>query len=195
MIDLTPIDVRRKIHDLPRRMFGGVDPDRTGDFLVTVAEAMEELVEENRILADRVEHLEEVVDLHEGREEAIVQAMTMAEELREEALEQAKREASVIVKRAKAEAEDLRVQANDALAAAREQLRRLHARRGQLVFSFRSFLRHELNELDSMDRTLRERAEEAGFSDLLDDLDPTPADTGHRASEGDDEPGSHTAAE
>lgn len=171
MLDLTPVDIRQKQYDFQRR-FRGWDPEQVGQFLDEVADAMERLVEENRLLGERVAHLEEINRIRAEREQSVVQALTMAEELREESREAAEREASLLIARAQNEAHDIRLRAAEALEAARQELRRLHARRSQLVWSYRSFLQHELGEVESLDRQLRARAEDAGFADLYGDIDP-----------------------
>lgn len=172
MFDLTPIDIRQKQYDFSRQ-FRGFARHEVAAFLDTVAEAMERLVEENRMFAEQIERLEELNRVREEREQLVVQALTMAEELREESRESAEREAALLIRRAQNEAHELRLQAAEALEAAREELRRLHARRSQLIWSFRSFLQHELGELESLDRSFRARAAEAGFSDLFNEIDPS----------------------
>ena len=52
MIDLTPLEVRKKKGDF-RRGFRGYDAELVNDFLDLVADRMEELVRENMSLAER----------------------------------------------------------------------------------------------------------------------------------------------
>lgn len=159
MLDLTPNDVRSKRHDLPYRL-RGYDPETVDSFLDLVADSMEQLIEENRILAERLANVEEQLKQYQEREQAIVQALTLAEDLREERRLQVEREAELIRSHAQQDAERVRLEAQKALEEAREELRRLQARRRQLIWSFRTFLQRELSELEVMERTLRDRGEE-----------------------------------
>lgn len=161
MLDLTPNDVRTKRHDLPYRL-RGYDPAIVDDFLHQVADTMERLVEENRILADRLTNAEEQLQQYREREQTIVQTLTLAEEMREERRLQTEQEADLIRSQALNDAERIRMEAHMALEEARDELRRLHARRVQLLNSWQAFLRHELSETEIMGSMLRQRGEDIG---------------------------------
>ena len=77
MIDLTPLDVRKKHEDF-KRIMRGFDPQEVQVFLEMVAERMEELVRENIQLRERSEALQQQVDSQTGREQAVQDALVMA---------------------------------------------------------------------------------------------------------------------
>ena len=65
MIDLTPLDVRKKRGDFGRGV-RGYNPQEVDGFLELVAERLEELVKENITLRERAERLAEQVSAQTG---------------------------------------------------------------------------------------------------------------------------------
>ena len=107
MIDLTPLDVRKKRGDF-RRILRGYDPGEVDGFLQAVEARMESLVMENLALTDRVQRLVSQLEALEGREKAVQEALVTAQKLREDVQDQSKREASSLREQAAREAEALR---------------------------------------------------------------------------------------
>jgi len=103
MIDLTPLDVRKKSGDFPKTL-RGYDPAAVDDFLGLVAERLEGLVKSNMLLGERVERLQEQVSSQEGRERAVQEALVTAQELRQELGSQAQREAKLMLEEAESKA-------------------------------------------------------------------------------------------
>jgi len=146
MIDLTPLDVRKKKGDF-RRVVRGYDPGQVDDFLDLIAERLEELVRRNMELTERSTQLERHVAENREREKALTEALVTAQEFREDLQRQAAREAELLRREAEAEAERIRnaaVQEREGYAA---ELRRLRARREQFLRSYRAFLERELAEI------------------------------------------------
>ena len=94
MIDLTPLDVRKKRGDFGKTL-RGYDAEEVDTFLELVSERMEELVKENFQLSERTERLTEQVSAQEGREKAVQEALVTAQALREDVKQQALREAEL----------------------------------------------------------------------------------------------------
>src|SRR5687768_18580626 len=83
MIDLTPLEVRKKKGDF-RRQMRGYDPALVDDFLDLVADRLEQLVRENLTIKERIPMLEtQVADFRE-REKALTDALLTAQERSEE---------------------------------------------------------------------------------------------------------------
>jgi len=106
MIDLTPLDIRKKKGDFSRGL-RGYDSQEVDTFLDMAAERLEELVRDNLSLRERVAHLSEKVEGQEGRERAVQEALVTAQALREEITGQARREAELIRQEAEAESRRL----------------------------------------------------------------------------------------
>lgn len=146
MIDLTPIDVRKKKGDFGRAI-RGYDVAEVDLFLDLVADRMEELVTESRRLQERVGQLETQMKEYRDREQALTEAVVSAQELRDDLRRQATQEAETLRRQAEVEAERIRLEALQSREAEEDGLRRLRARRMQLLRTFRSFLERELAEL------------------------------------------------
>ena len=146
MIDLTPIDVRKKKGDF-KRAVRGYDTDLVDDFLDLVAERLEELVKQNMSLTDRLARLEEQVGEYRQRDKALTEALVTAQEVREEVRRQAEKEAELVRREAEADAQRVRAEIAASFEREEDNLRRLRARRLQMIQSFRNFLERELSEL------------------------------------------------
>lgn len=104
MIDLTPLDVRKKRGDFKRGL-RGYDTVEVDTFLELVAERMEELVRDKLALEERVELLDGQVQSQAGREKAVNDALVTAQQLREDIQGQARREADAVIDDARRMAE------------------------------------------------------------------------------------------
>jgi cell division initiation protein len=158
MIDLTPLEVRKKKEDF-RRALRGYEPVDVDTFLDLVADRMEQLVRENLALSEKAGRLEEEIAAYRERERALTDALVSAQEMREELRRQAARDAEELRRAAEAEAERLRDGVRQALQREETALRELRARRARLVQEYRAMLERELNELSVLLQTL-EIAEE-----------------------------------
>ncbi len=194
MIDLTPLEVRQKKGDF-RRAFRGYDIALVNDFLDLVADRMEELVKENMALQDRLEGIDEELDAYREKERALVDALMAAERIRDDARANAEKEASLLFKEAELEAERHRTAVAQALAYEEAAIRRVQARRAQLIREFRSFLERELGELQVIEDSLElsgqaeDRGdEEAANHDEAEDTagDPGPEEADEPAAEAED---------
>jgi DivIVA domain-containing protein len=92
MIDLTPLDVRKKKGDF-RKGLRGYEIAEVDSFLDLVAERMEELVRENALLKERSSQLADGLNAFRSREQAMNEALVSAQQLREEIRAQTQREA------------------------------------------------------------------------------------------------------
>jgi DivIVA domain-containing protein len=77
MIDLTPLDVRKKKGDF-RKVMRGYDPDAVDNFLDEVVGRMEELVRENSSLSARFASMTEAIADYRERERAMNEALVSA---------------------------------------------------------------------------------------------------------------------
>jgi cell division initiation protein len=161
MIDLTPLDVRKKKGDF-RRGLRGYEIEPVDAFLELAADRLEELVRENLALRERVASLQETVGSYRGREQAMNEALVSAQQLREEIRQQAGREAELVVREGRAEAERILAEARQQAGVAAEATRRLHAEQAKFLRAFRSLVERQLAELEQEEeQLLRSRTGEA----------------------------------
>jgi DivIVA domain-containing protein len=147
MIDLTPLDVRKKKGDF-RRTVRGYDPELVDDFLDMVAERLEELVKQNVALTERAEHLQEQVASYRDRERALNEALVTAQQLRSEAQAQADREADLVRREAQSQAERIVEEGHRSRRELSRQIEALEARKLQFMRAFRTLLERYLSELE-----------------------------------------------
>lgn len=157
MIDLTPLDVRKKKGDF-RRAVRGYDTELVDDFLDMVAERLEELVKQNVALSERAEHLQEQVASYREREKALNEALVTAQQLRSEAQAQADREAELIRREAQSQAERIVEEGQRSYREIARDIEALHTRRRQFVRAFGTLLERYLSELEVEEARLSESA-------------------------------------
>ncbi|HEX6062694.1 MAG TPA: DivIVA domain-containing protein [Longimicrobiales bacterium] len=153
MIDLTPLEVRKKKGDF-RRGMRGYDPQSVDDFLDVVADRMEQLVREHAAMSERLSRVEDQVNDYRERERALTEALVTAQEMREEMRKQIEREVELKRREAEQDAETIRAEAVHSREREEESLRTLRARQTQFLQSYRSFLERELTELAVMAESL-----------------------------------------
>jgi cell division initiation protein len=146
MMDLTPLDVRKKKDDL-RRTMRGYDPVQVDGFLDLVADRLDLLVQEGMRLKEEVKLLRERLAGFEERERALNEALIAAQELREEARQQADRQAGLRLREADQQAEKVVADARRAAEDSERALADLHARRASFLRGMRSLLDRFLEDV------------------------------------------------
>jgi DivIVA domain-containing protein len=155
MIDLTPLDVRKKKGDF-RRTMRGYDAESVDDFLDQVADRLEEVVRENYGLREKATQLSQAITSYRERERAMNEALISAQQLREETRLQAEREAELTLREARVEAERLLDDARRRLTLVEESLRRVQSQRGQYLRGLRTLLERHLDEVSVEEDRLSE---------------------------------------
>lgn len=165
MMDLTPLDVRKKKEDF-RRVVRGYDPAEVDGFLDIVSDRLEDLVGKELRLREQSDLLREQLVAFQDRERALNEALVTAQELREEARAQAEKTADLRVREAERQAETILRDAEQAVLGARRGLDELRVRRSGFLRSLRSTIEHFLAELDEEERRAgRELAAEESAGD------------------------------
>jgi len=139
MIDLTPLDVRKKRDDFKRSM-RGYDALQVDSFLDIAADRMEELVQSEARLTEQVSALREQLTVYRERDQALNDALVTAQELREDARVQAEQAAEIKLREAESEAHGIAQRAELALENSALRLSELRSRREQFLKSFRAML-------------------------------------------------------
>ncbi len=147
MIDLTPLDVRKKRGDFAKSM-RGYDPQEVDIFLELVSERMEVLVKENLAFQKKIDELMEKVVVQEGREQAIQDALVTAQELRQDVKKQALREAKVLEREARGRIEAMIAGSQKVLNEHRNALQELERQRERFLKAFRTLLEREMDTVE-----------------------------------------------
>lgn len=163
MIDLTPLDVKKKKGDF-RRAVRGYDTASVDDFLEQVAVRMEGLVRESMDANARLNSMAEAISAYRERERAMNEALVSAQQLREDMREQAAREADLVLREARAEAERIVGEARRQATSAAEALRRIEGQRVRFLRLFRTLVERQLQEIEQEE----ERTAQLGRGDAED---------------------------
>ncbi len=147
MIDLTPLDVRKKRGDFGKGL-RGYDTQEVDGFLELVAERMEVLVKENLAFRERIDRLVEKVVVQEEREQAIQDALVTAHELRHEVKEQAAREGKLLERETRGRIKVIMAESEKRLTEHRSALQELERQRERFLKAFRTFLERELDTVE-----------------------------------------------
>lgn len=129
---LTPLDVRR--YEFGKAM-RGYDPERVNQFREQVAEELERLSRINQDLDAKARGFHEQLRAFRERDKAINEALVSAQQLRGEIREQAEKEAQLILREARADADRL-------VEDARAEIRRIEDQLGTLERARRAYLAH-----------------------------------------------------
>ena len=160
MIDLTPLDVRKKKDDF-RRSVRGYDAQQVDAFLAVVADCLERHVREHVVLSDRIEQQKHQLESYRARERALNEALLAAQELREEARQQSERDAAVRVREAEMRADAVLADAERAVRLCHDKVEDLKATRGRFLASLRKLFERFEEYLDFEDERFGD-----GSSDL-----------------------------
>ena len=147
MIDLTPLDVRKKRGDFGKGL-RGYDPQEVDSFLELVAERMEVLVKENLAFRGEIDQLGEKVVVQEGREQAVQDALVTAQELRQDVKKQAHREAKLLEREARGRIKVMIAESEKLLTEHHNALQELERQRERFLKAFRTLLERELDTVE-----------------------------------------------
>jgi DivIVA domain-containing protein len=127
---LTPLDVRR--YDFGRAL-RGYDPERVEQFRAQVAEELERLTRQTQELEAKAKGFHEQLRAFRERDKALNDALVSAQQLRGEIREQSEREAQLILREARGEADRI-------VEGSRGEIRHLQAHIVELERARRNYL-------------------------------------------------------
>jgi DivIVA domain-containing protein len=167
---LTPIDVRRM--EFPKGL-RGYDPARVDDFREQVAEELERLTRANQELESSVRSLTEQLRGFRDRDKALNDALVSAQQLRSDSREQSEREAQLILREARSDADRIVQQAQmDAMRFSDQITLLARMRRGYLK-QFRVMLERQLAEI-AVEEDVPDPDPSSIVGGEQDDAEPTP---------------------
>ncbi|MBI4420412.1 MAG: DivIVA domain-containing protein [Gemmatimonadetes bacterium] len=145
---LTPIDVRaQEFH----RAFRGYHPGDVDEFRQRVAEELERLLKERAELEQRLEGLQEQVEGFRRREKALNDALVLAQQLRAESEQAARRDAEATAREARMQADAVLAEARVEERAMRKEIEAAQRHLSSYLSSFRTLLERYLSEVEAME--------------------------------------------
>ena len=146
---ITPLDVRKQEF---RKGMRGLDPDEVYAFLATVADEYEAALNDNKALRERLLELDDKVQEYRTIERTLRDTLVTAERVTVESKDNARREASLIVKEAQLQAErSLRDISSEAVRL-RQEIQRLRSQRDAYVAKMRVVAESHVKFIDSAER-------------------------------------------
>jgi DivIVA domain-containing protein len=143
---LTALDARR--YDFGNAL-RGYDRARVDQFREQVAEELERLSRANQELDQKARNFHEQLKSFRDRDKALNEALVSAQQLRGEIREQAEREAVLILREAKAEADKMLQGVRDELRRSEEEVQALWRTRRSYLAQLRHHLERQLTELNA----------------------------------------------
>jgi DivIVA domain-containing protein len=156
---LTALDVRRYDFGSALR---GYDRARVDQFRDQVAEELERLSRLTQELESKARSFHEQLRAFRDRDKALNEALVSAQQLRGEIREQAEREAQLILREARSEAEKATEQVRIDVRRAEEELTKLSRQRRVFVAQLRAVVNRQITELDVLEREDAEDNAEPG---------------------------------
>lgn len=133
---ITPMDIRQQQFTV--KMFRGFDTQEVDTFLEDLAADYEALLKENSLLKEQLQALEERTRGLEEREKVLQETLVTTQRLVEEMKDQARREASVIIREAEVQADRIIGASRTAEGGLQSEIIALKRTRRQLAEGLRS---------------------------------------------------------
>jgi len=145
---LTPLDVRTQEF---MRTVRGYDRGQVDQFKLQVAEELERLVRDRMQAEERLKSAQEQLRGYRERERAMNEALIAAQQLRADSREQSEREADLVMKEARAEAQRIVQQAQHDEVTVRERAEAAARQFTAYLAGFRGLLQRQLAELEVLE--------------------------------------------
>lgn len=139
---LLPVDI---LHHTFKRSLRGYNDFEVDEFLKEVAETVEDLLQENLELREKVKSLEEKLRSFTLKEIALQNSLILAEKTAEERLLNAKKEADMIIERANFEAEKIKEKGMQDLKDTLAEIHSLKQQKQNFLIEFETLLKTYLS--------------------------------------------------
>lgn len=144
---LTPADVRAQ--EIRRKLFG-YDVAGVEDLRTRVADEMERLIRERTALEERLKSSCAQLETYQEREKTINDAVMLAQRVRDEAGQTAKRESELVIREARAAADQLLAEARSVEGNVRRDIEAAQHQFSGYLAAFRRLLERHLAEVDAL---------------------------------------------
>jgi cell division initiation protein len=149
---ITPLDVRKQEF---RRIMRGLDSDEVYAFLATVADEYEAVLNDNKALRERLLELDDKVQEYRSIERTLRDTLLTAERVTVESKDNARREASLIVKEAQLEAERALRNITSEAARLRQEVQRLRSQRDGYLAKMKVVAESHVKFIESAENDFR----------------------------------------
>lgn len=148
---ITPYDIETKEFSKTLR---GFNPDEVDEFLGEVYLTLQQLLNENEMLKERVNTLNKDMEKYHNSEKSVANTIESAKKLMNDISESAERRAEIIIKNAQLDAEVIQRDAKESIVRMTEEGERLKQRVNRYKERYRQLLEDELSQLDGSSEDL-----------------------------------------
>ena len=127
--NIKPNDILQKKFSQAKR---GLQPDDVYDFLSLIASEFEKLIQQNKMLSNKVKELEDAIDEYRNMEATLKSTLISSQRIAQQVKEDAERESNVIIRESELEAERI-------IQKAKQRKERLEEETFQLLNQHRRF--------------------------------------------------------
>ena len=131
-----------------KKVLRGYDPNEIEAFLETVSSHYEKLVIENKNLSDKIKSLQTDLDIYKENEMNLQKAIVKSQELGEEALQNARKKAEMIIKEGELNARKFKQDVEEEIINKKQELDEIKLKNDKLIGDVKNFLNDKLNELE-----------------------------------------------
>lgn len=136
---ITPLEVREYRF---KKTFRGYDPAEVESLKNLLADVLEELVREKKVLEEELKKAKDELEKHRQREKLLQDTLTMAQKAAEEIREHAKKEAEIIISEARLKGEEIVKSAHARFANIQSEIDRLKTNRLRLESEIKAILEY-----------------------------------------------------
>lgn len=148
---ITPYDIEVKEFTKTLR---GFSPDEVDDFLGEIYLTLQQLMNENELLKEKVKMLNADMEKYHKSEKSVANTIESAKKLMNDISESAERRAEIIIKNAQLDAEVIQRDAKESITRMTEEGERLKQRVARYRERYRQLLEDELSQLDGSSEDL-----------------------------------------
>ena len=171
---ITPLDVRKQEF---RKAMRGLDGDEVYAFLSTVADEYEAVLNDNKALRERLLELDDKVQEYRSIERTLRDTLLTAERVTVEAKDNARREATLIVKEAQLEAQKALRDITAEGARLRQEIQRLRSQRDAYLAKMKVVAESHVKFMESASRDFQAEDRAAGEDMRASEPSPVPGRT------------------
>ncbi|MBR3786054.1 MAG: DivIVA domain-containing protein [Firmicutes bacterium] len=148
---ITPYDIEVKEFSKTLR---GFNPDEVDEFLGEIYLTLQQLMNENELLKDKVKILTKDVEKYHNSEKSVANTIESAKKLMNDISESAEKRAEIIIKNAQLDAEVIQRDAKESITRMTEEGDRLKQKVTRFRERYRQLLEDELSQLDGSSEDL-----------------------------------------
>lgn len=145
---ITPLDIRKQEF---RKTFKGYDKNEVDIFLEMLAKEIENIIRDNKSMTDQLKELDSKIEDYKRMETTLQNTLTSTQKTTDEIRRNARKEAEMILQKAKLQASEIIENAAAKVKDLQSQISALRNQKNGFVIQLRSFLSSQLKMLEEVE--------------------------------------------